>query len=175
MLPVWTDRLPGIPVPSPKTKWFGPWPKPVKPAEPTPPESPTMPAEHCRSISVLALPIPSISRSPKRPKSSWGIPEWLPGSALKRKNNHPFAGRACGEGFALAHNGVYTTKKVLRRVHHLPPTAIETDSYIAVQTDGATRHPQLRQPAFSWLRRLRALFCFTVLDRKRQSVLCEGR
>ena len=55
------------------------------------------------------------------------------GSALKRKNNHPFAGRARGEGFALAHNGVLHNEKVLRRVHHLPPTAIETDSYIAVQ------------------------------------------
>ena len=78
------------------------------------------------------------------------------GSALKRKNNHPFAGKARREGFALAHNGVLYNDKVLRRVHHLPPTAIETDSYIAVQLleqQGTLNFDSLR----SWLRRLRAL------------------
>ena len=55
------------------------------------------------------------------------------GSALKRQNNHPFAGRARREGFALAHNGVLYNDKLLRRIHDLSQTSIETDSYIAVQ------------------------------------------
>ena len=69
------------------------------------------------------------------------------GSALKRQNNHPFAGRARREGFALAHNGVLYNDKLLRRIHDLPQTSIETDSYIAVQLiekQGALNFDSLR-------------------------------
>ena len=38
-----------------------------------------------------------------------------------------------GDTNALAHNGVLYNDKELRRKQHLPPTPIETDSYIAVQ------------------------------------------
>ena len=69
------------------------------------------------------------------------------GSALKRQNNHPFAGRARREGFALAHNGVLYNDRILRRIHDLPQTSIETDSYIAVQLiekQGALNFDSLR-------------------------------
>lgn len=95
------------------------------------------------------------------------------GSALKRKNNHPFAGKARGEGFALAHNGVLHNDKVLRRVHHLPPTATETDSYIAVQLmeqQGTLNFDSLRFMA----EEVEGSFCFTVLDRKDNLYFVKG-
>ena len=55
------------------------------------------------------------------------------GSARRNQNNHPFAGRAGDSRFALAHNGVIFNDLELRRSNSLPTTAIETDSYIAVQ------------------------------------------
>ena len=44
-----------------------------------------------------------------------------------------FAGQVGDTTFALAHNGVLSNDKRLRRQHNLPATRIETDSYIAVQ------------------------------------------
>lgn len=55
------------------------------------------------------------------------------GSEKKNENNHPFSGNAGGKRFALAHNGVLFNDKALRRQMQLPPTRIETDSYVAVQ------------------------------------------
>ena len=55
------------------------------------------------------------------------------GSEKQNCNNHPFEGRCGKESFALAHNGVLYNDRELRREQHLPPTPIETDSYIAVQ------------------------------------------
>ena len=55
------------------------------------------------------------------------------GSERFNANNHPFAGQAGDTTFALAHNGVLSNDKRLRRQHDLPATKIETDSYIAVQ------------------------------------------
>lgn len=95
------------------------------------------------------------------------------GSALKRKNNHPFAGRARGEGFALAHNGVLHNDKVLRRIHDLPQTSIETDSYIAVQLiekQGTLNFDSLRFMA----EEVEGSFCFTVLDRKDNLYFVKG-
>ena len=95
------------------------------------------------------------------------------GSALKRKNNHPFAGRTHREGFALAHNGVLYNDKVLRRVHHLPQTTIETDSYIAVQLieqQGTLSFDSLRFMA----EEVEGSFCFTVLDRKDNLYFVKG-
>ncbi len=51
------------------------------------------------------------------------------GSELKNRNNHPFRGKT----FALAHNGIIENDRELRKSENLPPTDIETDSYIAVQ------------------------------------------
>ena len=95
------------------------------------------------------------------------------GSALKRQNNHPFAGRARREGFALAHNGVLYNDKVLRRIHDLPQTSIETDSYIAVQLiekQGALNFDSLRFMA----EEVEGSFCFTVLDRKDNLYFVKG-
>ena len=55
------------------------------------------------------------------------------GSEKRNCNNHPFDGHCGTEAFALAHNGVLYNDKELRREQHLPPTPIETDSYVAVQ------------------------------------------
>ena len=55
------------------------------------------------------------------------------GSEKRNCNNHPFEGHCGTEAFALAHNGVLYNDRELRREQHLPPTSIETDSYVAVQ------------------------------------------
>ena len=55
------------------------------------------------------------------------------GSEKRNCNNHPFGGHCGTEAFALAHNGVLYNDRELRREQHLPPTLIETDSYVAVQ------------------------------------------
>ena len=55
------------------------------------------------------------------------------GSEKKNYNNHPFLGRAGGQDFALAHNGVLYNDHGLRGALKLPATKIETDSFIAVQ------------------------------------------
>ena len=95
------------------------------------------------------------------------------GSALKRQNNHPFAGKARREGFALAHNGVLYNDRALRRIHDLPQTSIETDSYIAVQLiekQGALSFDSLRFMA----EEVEGSFCFTVLDRKDNLYFVKG-
>lgn len=51
------------------------------------------------------------------------------GSEQKNRNNHPFGGKT----FVLAHNGIIENDRELRKSENLPPTDIETDSYIAVQ------------------------------------------
>lgn len=55
------------------------------------------------------------------------------GSERFNANNHPFPGTAGSTAFALAHNGVLTNDKLLRRELGLPATRIETDSYVAAQ------------------------------------------
>ena len=55
------------------------------------------------------------------------------GSELVNINNHPFPGMAGQTHFSLAHNGVLTNDKVLRKKFKLPSTKIETESYVAVQ------------------------------------------
>ena len=55
------------------------------------------------------------------------------GSELVNINNHPFPGVAGQTHFSLAHNGVLTNDKTLRKKYKLPSTKIETDSYVAVQ------------------------------------------
>ena len=55
------------------------------------------------------------------------------GSELVNINNHPFPGVAGQMHFSLAHNGVLTNDKTLRKKFKLPATKIETDSYVAAQ------------------------------------------
>lgn len=81
------------------------------------------------------------------------------GSAKLNYNNHPWStGR-----FALAHNGILWNDLELRRSENLPPTFIETDSYIAVQLLAKEKNLDLRS-----LRKMADLvegsFVFSVLD-----------
>ena len=55
------------------------------------------------------------------------------GSEKQNWNNHPFPGTAGQTHFSLAHNGVLTNDKTLRKKYKLPATKVETDSYVAVQ------------------------------------------
>lgn len=85
------------------------------------------------------------------------------GAASRNYNNHPFSGKAGGLPFALAHNGVLYNDAELRRGHRLPPTRIETDSYVAVQLleqTGELSMDSLRQMAEA----LQGTFTITVLD-----------
>ena len=85
------------------------------------------------------------------------------GSSRRNQNNHPFAGRAGDSRFALAHNGVIFNDLELRRSNSLPTTAIETDSYVAVQL--IERQKEVSPHS---LRRMAEVleghFTFTVLD-----------
>lgn len=88
------------------------------------------------------------------------------GDAKFNCNNHPFTGRFGNGGpdFALAHNGVLSNDRQLALQHNLPPTAIETDSYVAVQlleAAGALNLETIKKMAEA----LEGTFTLTVLDR----------
>ncbi|HWR30382.1 MAG TPA: hypothetical protein VN631_11190 [Negativicutes bacterium] len=107
-------------------------------------------------------------------KMQFRIPEGVPmimghtrmttqGSAKQNYNNHPFPGHCRNTSFALAHNGVLYNDKLLRNQYHLPKTAIETDSYAAVQLleqNNTLDLASLQQAA----ERVEGSFTFTVLD-----------
>lgn len=79
------------------------------------------------------------------------------------QNNHPFFGKADGEWFALAHNGILYNDTELRLQHDLPRSKIETDSYAAVQLlekMGELSFDSLAQMAEA----VRGSFTFTVMD-----------
>lgn len=85
------------------------------------------------------------------------------GSEKQNRNNHPFLGNAGGMSFALAHNGVIWNDEELRENRKLPSTAIETDSYVAVQLiekKGRLDFANIRYMAEA----LEGSFTFTVLD-----------
>lgn len=77
-------------------------------------------------------------------------------------NNHPFHGKAEKE-FAFAHNGVLYNDSQLRKEKKLPPTCIETDSYVAVQLiekQGTLNFESLKSMAED----VQGNFTFTLLD-----------
>lgn len=85
------------------------------------------------------------------------------GAPEKLYNNHPFKGVAQNTRFALAHNGIITNYRKLQRQYKLPVTAIETDSYVAVQLierEGRLSLDVLRNVA----EMLEGSFVFTILD-----------
>ena len=84
------------------------------------------------------------------------------GSEPYNGNNHPFPGKAGDTNFALAHNGVLSNDKRLRRQHDLPATKIETDSYIAVQLLEASGELSFASLA-SMAEKLEGSFTMTVL------------
>lgn len=88
-------------------------------------------------------------------------------------NNHPFRGLINGRSFALAHNGMLRNDKELRATQNLPPTKIETDSFVAVQLIqkyGALSLDSLKYMA----EQLEGSFSFTVLDSKNSLYLVKG-
>lgn len=85
------------------------------------------------------------------------------GSEKRNQNNHPFAGKADGKSFALAHNGVLWNDKTLKLTEQLPDTSVETDSYVAVQLiekQNALDFDSLQAMA----EKVEGSFVFTVLD-----------
>ena len=85
------------------------------------------------------------------------------GSEKRNQNNHPFAGKADGKTFALAHNGVLWNDKTLKLTEALPETSVETDSYVAVQLiekKKALDFDSLQAMA----EKVEGSFVFTVLD-----------
>ena len=95
------------------------------------------------------------------------------GSEKRNCNNHPFEGHCGTEAFALAHNGVLYNDRELRREQHLPPTPIETDSYVAVQLLG-----QGQQLDSENIKRMAELvegsFVFTILRNDNTLFLVKG-
>lgn len=87
------------------------------------------------------------------------------GSEKKNQNNHPFFGKAGDTRFALAHNGVLSNDRLLRKKKKLPVTRIETDSYVAVQL--LERHGELSFKSLQDMAdELEGTFTFTVLSDK---------
>ena len=85
------------------------------------------------------------------------------GSEKRNQNNHPFAGKADGKSFALAHNGVLWNDRTLKLTENLPQTSVETDSYVAVQLiekQNALDFDRLKTMAET----VEGSFVFTVLD-----------
>ncbi len=77
-------------------------------------------------------------------------------------NNHPFMGYA-DKSFAFAHNGVLYNDSQLCKEKKLPPTCIETDSYVAVQLierQGTLNFESLKSMAED----VHGNFTFTILD-----------
>lgn len=95
------------------------------------------------------------------------------GSETFNYNNHPFFGTANGVKFALAHNGVLSNDKLLRRTENLPETYIKTDSYVAVQLiekEKALDFASLKNMA----EKVEGSFYFTVLNERNELYFVKG-
>lgn len=95
------------------------------------------------------------------------------GSAVKNRNNHPFPGHIRDGAFALAHNGVISNDRKLRRSLSLPRTKIKTDSYIAVQLleeENALNFNSLKAMA----EQVEGSFTFTVLSQHNRLFIVKG-
>ena len=95
------------------------------------------------------------------------------GDEKKNWNNHPFAGKAKGIRFALAHNGVLLNDEDLRRELNLPKTKIETDSFISVQlieSQNVLNIDSIRYMA----EKVNGSFSFSILDECNNLYLVKG-
>ena len=95
------------------------------------------------------------------------------GSERYNANNHPFPGTAGTTSFALAHNGVLTNDKHLRKELNLPATRIETDSYIAVQILETASEVSFATLA-DMAELLQGSFCITVMTDKDKLYFVKG-
>ncbi len=95
------------------------------------------------------------------------------GSEKKNYNNHPFIGNTKNARFALAHNGIISNDKSIRKKYRLPKTKIETDSYIAVQLIESQK--DLSFDSIKYMtRQLDGSFSFSVLDDRNNLYLIKG-
>lgn len=95
------------------------------------------------------------------------------GSEEFNYNNHPFFGIANGVQFALAHNGVLSNDKDLRRTENLSETHIQTDSYVAVQLiekEKSLDFASLKNMA----EKVEGSFCFTALTGRNELYFVKG-
>lgn len=95
------------------------------------------------------------------------------GSEAFNYNNHPFFGSVRGTNFALAHNGVLSNDKILRRTENLPETHIQTDSYVAVQLIEKVNilsSESLKNMA----EKTEGAFCYTVLSDRNELYFVKG-
>lgn len=95
------------------------------------------------------------------------------GNEKNNYNNHPFPGRCRNTKFALAHNGILSNDKTLRKVLKLPKTKIETDSYVAVQLLESQK--QLDEDSIKYMaEKVDGSFSFTVLTEDNTLWLIKG-
>ena len=95
------------------------------------------------------------------------------GNEKKNCNNHPFKGSYSSFEFALAHNGVLTNDKELRKKFQLPKTKVETDSYIAVQLLESQRF--LNFDSIKYMaEKTEGSFSYSILDKKNNIYLVKG-
>lgn len=95
------------------------------------------------------------------------------GSEKRNFNNHPFPGKCKNSNFALAHNGVLTNDKELRKKFNLPKTKIETDSYIAVQLIESQKHLDFESIKYM-AERTEGSFSYSILDDNNNVWLVKG-
>lgn len=95
------------------------------------------------------------------------------GSERKNFNNHPFIGECNTTNFTLAHNGVLTNDKELRKKFKLPKTKIETDSYIAVQLIESQKKLDFESIKYMG-ERTEGSFSYSILDEKNNVWLVKG-
>ncbi|MHC1695861.1 MAG: hypothetical protein AB9835_11475 [Eubacteriales bacterium] len=96
------------------------------------------------------------------------------GNAAKKYNNHPFIGKTLKDGFfSLCHNGIIANDVLLRRMHELPRTKIETDSYVAVQL--LEQNKRLNFDSMGQMaEQIDGSFSFSILDEKENIYLIRG-
>lgn len=87
------------------------------------------------------------------------------GSEKYNQNNHPFKGKAGGQRFALAHNGVLNNVWELQDKYNLPTTNIMTDSYVAIQL--IEHYGEFSIDSIRWAaERITGMFTLTLLDKQ---------
>lgn len=95
------------------------------------------------------------------------------GNERNNQNNHPFFGKTKDGCFSFAHNGILMNDDYLKRIHHLPKTKIETDSYVAVQLIEQEEHLNM-ETLKKMAEAVEGSFSFSVLDDRDNLYLIKG-
>lgn len=95
------------------------------------------------------------------------------GSEKNNINNHPFKGKIGNKRFALAHNGIIFNEDYLKMKYDLPRTAIQTDSYVAVQLLEKEKSLNM-QAIVKMSEAIEGNFCFTILDNTNSLYIVKG-